>query len=43
MYLGNNISSSENDVNIYIGNAGTVINCLTTIRQSDLQNKIKRE
>ena len=35
-YLGNNISSTESNVNIYIGKARTVIDRLSIIWKSDL-------
>ena len=40
MYLGNNISSTESNVNIGIDKAWTVINRFMTISKSD---KIKQE
>ena len=36
IYLDNNISSTEIDVNIHIGKAWTTIDRLKTIRESDL-------
>ena len=38
-----NISSTENDVNIHIGKAWTVIDRLSTEWKSDLFDEIKRE
>ena len=38
--LGSNIPSTENDINVHIGKA---INSLSTIRKSDLFDKIKRD
>ena len=43
IYLGNNISSIESDVNIYFGNALTAIDRLSSIRTSDILDKIKGE
>ena len=43
VYLGSNISSTESDVNIHIGNSWTAIDRLLTIWKSDLSNKIKEE
>ena len=42
-YLGSNISSTENDVNIRIGKALNAINRLMTIWRYDLSGKIKRD
>ena len=39
--LGSNISSTENDVNVRIGKAWTVIDRLSTIWKFDLPNEIK--
>ena len=41
-YLGSNISSTESDVNICIDKARTTTDRLTTIRKSDLNDKIKK-
>ena len=42
-YFGSNISSTESDINIRFGNSRTAIDRLTTIWNSDLSDKIKRE
>ena len=42
-YLGNNISSTESDINTFIGKAWTAINSLSTIWKSNLPDKIKEE
>ena len=41
--MGNNISSTENDINIYIDTVWTAVDRLTSIRKSDLSDKIKPE
>ena len=43
IYLGSNISPTENDVNIWLGKAWTAIDKLLTIRKSDLSDKTKQE
>ena len=42
-YLGNNISSTESDVNKCIGKAWTAIDRLLIIWKSNLSDKIKQE
>ena len=41
-YLGSNISSIENDVNIRLVKAWNAIDCFLIIYKSDLSNEIKR-
>ena len=41
--LGSHVSSTESDVNTYIGKVWTAIDRLMTIWKSDLSSKIKRE
>ena len=41
IYLGNSVSSTENDINIYLAKAWTAIDRLSVIWKSDLSNKIK--
>ena len=41
--VGSNISSTESNTNIRIGNEWAAINCLSTIRISYLSNKIKHQ
>ena len=40
-YQGNSISSTENDINMWLAKAWTAINRLSVIWKSDLSNKIK--
>ena len=42
-YLGSNITSTENDVNIITGKAWTAVDSLSTIWKSDLSDKLKLE
>ena len=42
-YLGNNISSTENDVNARIGKAWVAINNLSAMWKSNLTDKLKRQ
>ena len=41
-YLGSNVSSTENNVNIHLAKAWTAINRLSIIWKSDLSNKLKQ-
>ena len=41
-YLGNSISSTENDINTWLAKAWTVTDRLSVIWKSDLSDKIKR-
>ena len=41
-YLGNSVSSTENDINTRLAKAWTAINRLSVIWKSDLTDKIKR-
>ena len=41
-YLGSNVSSTENDINMWLTKAWTAIDKLSVIWKSDLTNKIKR-
>ena len=43
IYLGSNISSTESDVCVHIGDALTAIYRLPTIRKSNLSDKIRQE
>ena len=43
IYLGSNISSTENDVNIYLGKAWIDLDRLLTIWKSDLSDKREHE
>ena len=42
-YLGSNISSTENDVNISIVKAWTAIECLSIVGKSNFPDKIKQD
>ena len=41
-YLGSSVSSTENDINIWLVKAWTAIDILSFIWESDLSDKIKR-
>ena len=41
-YLGSSVSSTENDINMRLAKAWTVIDSLSVIWKSDLSDKIKR-